>query len=170
MARYRTTFGSAAARLRPSTSLSPPALAACDAGPMKVKLVPWTDSNPEPTRQSRWTCTSVARPDDSYTWRQVELDPLRENAHRQLMRLLALSGQQSAALAQYETYRRLLVTELGVEPSEEIQAATASFGASSMAAQLVSMANPVPPSLLTRTWSPTITRAPGSICPATWPV
>ncbi|NIO70637.1 MAG: transcriptional regulator, partial [Anaerolineae bacterium] len=54
-----------------------------------------------------------------HAWRQVELDPWREKAHRQLMRLLALSGQRGAALAQYETCRRLLAEELGVEPAEE---------------------------------------------------
>ncbi|MBN1657143.1 MAG: winged helix-turn-helix domain-containing protein, partial [Anaerolineae bacterium] len=37
-----------------------------------------------------------------YARRQVELEPWREEAHRQLMRLLARSGQRSAALAQYE--------------------------------------------------------------------
>jgi predicted ATPase len=52
-----------------------------------------------------------------YAWRQVELDPWREKAQRQLMRLLASSGQRSAALAQYETCRRLLAEELGVEPA-----------------------------------------------------
>ncbi len=52
-----------------------------------------------------------------YAWRQVELEPWRERAHRQLMRLLTLTGQRSAALAQYETCRRLLTEELGVEPA-----------------------------------------------------
>jgi len=55
----------------------------------------------------------------SYAWRQVELEPWDEAAHQQLMRTLALSGQRSAALAQYETCRRLLAEELGVEPAEE---------------------------------------------------
>jgi DNA-binding SARP family transcriptional activator len=54
-----------------------------------------------------------------YAWRGVELDPWREEAHQQLMRLLALSGQRGAALTQYETCRRLLAEELGVEPGEE---------------------------------------------------
>jgi DNA-binding SARP family transcriptional activator len=54
-----------------------------------------------------------------HAWRQVELDPWREKAHRQLMRLLTLSGQRGAALAQYETCRSLLAEELGVEPGEE---------------------------------------------------
>jgi predicted ATPase/DNA-binding SARP family transcriptional activator len=49
--------------------------------------------------------------------RQLELDPWREEAHCQAMRALALDGQRSAALAQYETCRRVLAEELGVEPS-----------------------------------------------------
>ncbi len=49
--------------------------------------------------------------------RQLELDPWREEAHCQMMRALALDGQRSAALAQYETCRRVLAEELGVEPS-----------------------------------------------------
>ncbi len=51
--------------------------------------------------------------------RQTELEPWDEGAHQQLMRALALSGQRAAALAQYETCRRLLAEELGVEPSGE---------------------------------------------------
>lgn len=51
--------------------------------------------------------------------RQLELNPWREEAHRQLMRLFALDGQRSAALAQYESCRRALGHELGVEPSLE---------------------------------------------------
>jgi len=63
--------------------------------------------------------------------RQLELDPWREEAHCQMMRTLALDGQRSAALAQYETCRRVLADELGVEPSantrelvEQIRAGT----------------------------------------------
>ena len=51
--------------------------------------------------------------------RQIELEPWDEQAHQQLMRALALSGQRAAALAQYETCRRLLSEELGVEPAGE---------------------------------------------------
>jgi DNA-binding SARP family transcriptional activator len=54
-----------------------------------------------------------------YAWRHIELDPWQEEAHLQLMRLLALNGQRCAALAQYETCRRLLHEELGVEPAAE---------------------------------------------------
>jgi DNA-binding SARP family transcriptional activator/predicted ATPase len=55
----------------------------------------------------------------SCAWRQIELEPWDEAAHQRLMRTLALSGQRSTALAQYETCRRLLAEELGVEPSTE---------------------------------------------------
>lgn len=54
-----------------------------------------------------------------YAWRQVELDPWREEAYQQLMRTLWLSGQRSAALDQYARCRRILREELGVEPSAE---------------------------------------------------
>jgi predicted ATPase/DNA-binding SARP family transcriptional activator len=52
----------------------------------------------------------------NYASRQVGLDRFRENAHRQMMQLLILSGEYSRALAQYESLRRLLEEELGVEP------------------------------------------------------
>lgn len=51
--------------------------------------------------------------------RLLALEPWQEETHRQLMLLLALSGQRNAALAQYETCRRLLAQELGVAPEEE---------------------------------------------------
>jgi WD40 repeat protein/DNA-binding SARP family transcriptional activator/energy-coupling factor transporter ATP-binding protein EcfA2 len=52
----------------------------------------------------------------TYTRQLLELEPWDEDAHRQLMRVLACSGQRSAALMQYKTCRRLLKDELGVEP------------------------------------------------------
>ncbi len=58
----------------------------------------------------------------SFAWRQLELDPCYESAHQCLMRTLAASGQRSAALAQYETCRKTLNEELGVEPSEDTKA------------------------------------------------
>jgi predicted ATPase/DNA-binding SARP family transcriptional activator len=57
-----------------------------------------------------------------YARRQVEMEPYREEAHQQLMHILARMGQHSAALAQYETCRRILAEELGVEPAQETQA------------------------------------------------
>jgi predicted ATPase/DNA-binding SARP family transcriptional activator len=54
-----------------------------------------------------------------YAWRQIDLAPWQEQAHQRVMRLLALSGNRNAALAQYETCRRMLQQELNVEPSPE---------------------------------------------------
>jgi DNA-binding SARP family transcriptional activator/predicted ATPase len=54
-----------------------------------------------------------------YARRRVELEPWNEQAERQLMQLLAFSGQRNAALAQYETCRSLLKDELDVEPDPE---------------------------------------------------
>lgn len=51
--------------------------------------------------------------------RQIELEPWREQAHRQLMRALAAMGERAAALAAYERCRQVLEDELGVEPDEE---------------------------------------------------
>ncbi len=50
------------------------------------------------------------------------LEPWDEEAHRQVMRVLAFGGQRNLALAQYETCRRLLRQELGVEPTQETSA------------------------------------------------
>lgn len=54
-----------------------------------------------------------------YARRWLALDRLHEPAHRQLMWLYARSGQQSAALRQYQECVRLLMEELGIEPEEE---------------------------------------------------
>lgn len=52
----------------------------------------------------------------------LRIEPWHEQAHRELMRLLALSGRRSAALVQYERCRQILVDELGVEPGDETTA------------------------------------------------
>ncbi len=53
-----------------------------------------------------------------YARRWAELEPLDEYAHREVMRLLAETGQRSLALAQYESLGRTLRAELGVDPEE----------------------------------------------------
>ncbi len=55
----------------------------------------------------------------AFASRLIAIDPWQEEGHRQLMLLLAQSGQRSAALAQYETCCRLLAEELGIEPAPE---------------------------------------------------
>jgi DNA-binding SARP family transcriptional activator/tetratricopeptide (TPR) repeat protein len=51
--------------------------------------------------------------------RLLTLDPLLESAHHAVMRLHAEQGNASAALRQYESYRRVLRRELGREPGVE---------------------------------------------------
>jgi len=51
--------------------------------------------------------------------RRLEMDPWQERAYQQLMRVLALDGRRSEALAQYETCRRVLKQEFGIEPARE---------------------------------------------------
>ncbi len=55
----------------------------------------------------------------AYARQGLALEPWLEEGHQRVMRLLALSGQRGAALAQYEACRRLLAKELGVEPGVE---------------------------------------------------
>jgi ABC-type oligopeptide transport system substrate-binding subunit/predicted ATPase len=54
-----------------------------------------------------------------YARRWLRLDPLHEEAHRQLMQLYARSDQRPAALRQYQECVRILEAELGVPPSAE---------------------------------------------------
>lgn len=49
--------------------------------------------------------------------RVISIAPWHEMSHRQLMRLLALSGQRKAALEQYLICARILERELSVRPS-----------------------------------------------------
>jgi len=80
-----------------------------------------------------------------YTSRLLALEPWHEEVHQQLMRLLALSGQRSAALNQFEICRRLLADELGVEPNRDTVELHHRIAKGEIAAEPVSM-------LLPRDW------------------
>ncbi len=54
-----------------------------------------------------------------YARRQLELQPWQEEAHQQLMRALALAGQRSSALVQYQICVHCLAAELGVGPADD---------------------------------------------------
>jgi WD40 repeat protein/serine/threonine protein kinase/DNA-binding SARP family transcriptional activator len=56
----------------------------------------------------------------AYGERQLKIDNLRESAYRQLMEILALSGQRAEALAMYEDCRKLFAAELGMSPSSRM--------------------------------------------------
>lgn len=54
-----------------------------------------------------------------WTQQLLQLEPTDEQAHRQLMALLARNGQRTLALAQYTTCCQILAQELDVEPAAE---------------------------------------------------
>ncbi len=51
----------------------------------------------------------------------LNFDPLREEIHREMMRIYCKCGQRTQALKQYETCIKILDSELGVPPMEETQ-------------------------------------------------
>lgn len=57
-----------------------------------------------------------------YTRRLLEMEPCQEEAHRQMMSLLALSGQRELALRQYQTCRHVLADTFGITPQDETTA------------------------------------------------
>lgn len=63
----------------------------------------------------------AGRASDAEPWarRQLQLDPLRESAYRQLMTSLAEQGRKSEALALFEECRTVLAEELQTRPSAE---------------------------------------------------
>lgn len=58
----------------------------------------------------------------AYGRQVLQHDPLREEIHREMMRLYLESGQRSLAIQQYETCCEVLAQELGIPPMEETQA------------------------------------------------
>ena len=61
----------------------------------------------------------------SYARRRTALDPLAEEPHRELMRLLAAAGDRAAALTVYARLGERLRIDLGLAPSRETRAAAA---------------------------------------------
>ncbi|MEZ4664003.1 MAG: bacterial transcriptional activator domain-containing protein [Caldilineaceae bacterium] len=51
----------------------------------------------------------------------LRLDPTDETGHGHLMRMLAYTGQRTAALTQFEICRQILQTEFGAEPVQALQ-------------------------------------------------
>lgn len=92
------------------------------------------------------------------THRLLSLDPLRESAHRQLMRLHAWRGEPRAALGQYRECVRVLQTELGVNPLDD----TTRLSQDVLAARV-----PAPPPPSAVTWSGAESNAGTSPAPPT---
>ncbi|HTX91816.1 MAG TPA: BTAD domain-containing putative transcriptional regulator [Anaerolineales bacterium] len=58
----------------------------------------------------------------TYGLKLLEFDPLREEIHREVMRLYQVNGQRALALRQFEACQKILLDELGVSPMEETRA------------------------------------------------
>jgi len=56
-----------------------------------------------------------------YGQQVLDLDPLREEIHREIMRFYLENGQRTLALRQYETCRSTLQKELGIPPMEDVR-------------------------------------------------
>src|SRR5262249_36069014 len=56
-----------------------------------------------------------------YAQKAIQVDPLREESHRVLMRLYNAIGRPHAALRQYRELERILASELSATPSENAQ-------------------------------------------------
>jgi DNA-binding SARP family transcriptional activator len=57
-----------------------------------------------------------------YAQEILRLDPLREEVHREAMRLFAENGQRALAIRQFESCREILATEMGIAPMPETEA------------------------------------------------
>jgi DNA-binding SARP family transcriptional activator len=58
----------------------------------------------------------------AYGQQILSYDPLREEIHRDMIRLYLESGQRALAVRQYERCRETLAAELGIAPMAETQA------------------------------------------------
>jgi predicted ATPase/DNA-binding SARP family transcriptional activator len=56
---------------------------------------------------------------EAYARKQLAIEPWNEGAHRTVMSALVMRGERAAALAQYESLKRVLYLELKAEPSIE---------------------------------------------------
>src|SRR3954452_16657385 len=92
--------------------------------------------------------------------RRVELDPLREEAHRELIRRLVAAGEVSAARLAFDDLARRLRAELHVAPSRETRRLLETIHAHDGVLALVTAAPPppLPPGLARREHSPFVGR------------
>lgn len=67
----------------------------------------------------------------AYAQQAIQTDPLREEAHRVLMRLYAATGRPHAALRQYRELEQIFARELATTPSASAQELAASLRAQS---------------------------------------
>jgi len=94
-----------------------------------------------------------------YANRWLALDPLNEEAHRQIMQLFALQGERYAALRQYLECEHILRNELGAAPEQEtvrlynqIQNGTLVVGSSNQSPRVVIPLSPSLPTEARASW------------------
>jgi two-component SAPR family response regulator len=58
----------------------------------------------------------------TYGQQVLDLDPLREEVHREIIRLHIENGQRSLAVQQYRNCKSILAKELGISPMEDTEA------------------------------------------------
>jgi DNA-binding SARP family transcriptional activator len=75
-------------------------------------------------------------------------DPLREEIHRDLMRIYLLNGQRGLAMRQYEQCRAYLQQELGIPPLEETEALYRQILALEPTANLPTGSQPIPQDMI----------------------
>jgi predicted ATPase/DNA-binding SARP family transcriptional activator len=92
--------------------------------------------------------------------RRVELDPLREDAHRELIRRLIAAGEASAARVAFDELARRLRAELHVAPSRQTRRLLEAIHAHDTAPVRVAANSlpPLPPGLARREHSPFVGR------------
>src|SRR6185295_9095511 len=92
--------------------------------------------------------------------RCVELDPLREDAHRELIRRLIAAGEPSAARLAFDDLARRLRAELHVAPSRETRRLLEAIHAHDAApvGATATSPPPLPPALARREHSPFVGR------------
>jgi DNA-binding SARP family transcriptional activator len=83
-------------------------------------------------------------PDEAldYARQLLGLDPLAEASHVRLIRLLGDLGRTREAIAQYERCKRVLASELGAQPSAELQLARMSLSGATQPAVIASPTEP----------------------------
>ena len=92
--------------------------------------------------------------------RLIALEPLRESSHRHLISAYAAAGERALALKQFETCRKLLREELGVEPAEETFDLRWKISAGDGAPGATTDATPMPPAKVKEVWLPSVAVLP----------
>ena len=82
-----------------------------------------------------------------YAQEILRLDPLREEIHREAMRLFAENGERALAIRQYECCRQILTAEMGIAPMPETEALYRQILSDTAPSTLPPRSNPEPATL-----------------------